>query len=173
MNEEIIKRHNELVSPDDTYYCLGDICMGTIYNSLPIINRLNGHKIIVLGNHDRCSPMYSHRTEEKRQHFLAEYYKYFEKIVDEVIIGIGDEATLLTHLPYWSEWFIDHAEHEKDFQPYMPRNKGLWHLCGHVHSKDRMLNEREIHVGVDAWNFYPVSEKQIINLMRSPYVASG
>ena len=51
MNEEIVKRHNNLVKEDDIVYALGDCAMGTIDN-LKYIEKLNGRLIIIRGNHD-------------------------------------------------------------------------------------------------------------------------
>lgn len=53
MNEALIERWNNVVQPEDTVYHLGDVALGKIAESLPLISRLNGYKILVLGNHDR------------------------------------------------------------------------------------------------------------------------
>ena len=51
MTEELIKRWNEVVGTADTVLHLGDF--GFQYNKLkPIVDRLNGSKILVRGNHD-------------------------------------------------------------------------------------------------------------------------
>lgn len=51
MNEELIKRWNEVISKEDTVFHLGDFAFGgaEIWNkTLP---RLNGHIVLILGNH--------------------------------------------------------------------------------------------------------------------------
>ena len=50
MDEFIIGRHNSVVRPQDHYYCLGDVAMHR--HCVAIAKRLNGHKRLVLGNHD-------------------------------------------------------------------------------------------------------------------------
>lgn len=50
MNEEIIERHNAVVSPQDTWYCLGDVAINKKF--LHLVKRMNGHKRLVRGNHD-------------------------------------------------------------------------------------------------------------------------
>jgi calcineurin-like phosphoesterase family protein len=50
MNEEMIKRHNEVVTPKDTVHHLGDFAFG---DPVPIIKRLNGNHIFLQGSHDR------------------------------------------------------------------------------------------------------------------------
>ena len=59
MNETIIANYNALVSPSDTVYMLGDL--GILNSSaLPklesVIQRLNGNKHLILGNHDMYKP---------------------------------------------------------------------------------------------------------------------
>jgi calcineurin-like phosphoesterase family protein len=51
MNEELIKRYNDLVKPDDLVYHLGDFAFDN--NPGKFFHRLNGDKILILGNHDR------------------------------------------------------------------------------------------------------------------------
>lgn len=52
MNEELIKRWNEVVGVDDTVYHLGDFGFGTFDNLCEIFDKLNGNKILIMGNHD-------------------------------------------------------------------------------------------------------------------------
>lgn len=51
MDEELIRRWNAKVKPNDTVYHLGDFAMGK--NSTPsILKKLNGNKHLIWGNHD-------------------------------------------------------------------------------------------------------------------------
>lgn len=50
MNEELVKRHNEVVKPTDKVYFLGDVAIAR--KSLQILHRLNGDKVLIKGNHD-------------------------------------------------------------------------------------------------------------------------
>ena len=50
MDEEMIKRWNETVSPQDKVYHLGDVAINK--KALPILHRLNGDKVLIKGNHD-------------------------------------------------------------------------------------------------------------------------
>lgn len=52
MNEHIIKKWNSVVNKKDTVWILGDITMEKS-TSYPLLNRLNGYKKVVLGNHDQ------------------------------------------------------------------------------------------------------------------------
>lgn len=55
MDEELIRRWNEVVSHEDTVFHLGDFMFyGFKKKAIEILNRLNGQKgMIILGNHDK------------------------------------------------------------------------------------------------------------------------
>lgn len=61
MDEAMVKMWNETVKPDDKVYHLGDVVINR--KALPIMNRLNGDKVLIRGNHDIF------RDSEYRQYF--------------------------------------------------------------------------------------------------------
>lgn len=59
MDEAIIERHNSIVKPNDHWWYLGDLTMerGSLasqqaQDTIRLVNRLQGHGRILLGNHD-------------------------------------------------------------------------------------------------------------------------
>jgi len=50
MDEALINGWNSVVRPQDTIYHLGDVCLNR--SALPTLDRLNGKKILIPGNHD-------------------------------------------------------------------------------------------------------------------------
>ena len=50
MDEEMVKRWNETVKPNDKVYHLGDVVINR--RALTIMHRLNGDKVLIKGNHD-------------------------------------------------------------------------------------------------------------------------
>ena len=53
MNEHIIKEHNKVIGSDDIVLMLGDFSFNRSVDKLSnFVSRLNGHKFLVLGNHD-------------------------------------------------------------------------------------------------------------------------
>lgn len=50
MDEEMVKRWNETVKPNDKVYHLGDVVINR--KALAIMHRLNGDKVLIKGNHD-------------------------------------------------------------------------------------------------------------------------
>ena len=61
MDEEMVKRWNETVRPNDKVYHLGDVVINR--RAMNTLYRLNGDKVLIRGNHDIF------RDEEYRQHF--------------------------------------------------------------------------------------------------------
>ena len=52
MNEDIVNKWNSIVKEDDIVFHLGDVGFGLVEQLQPIVHRLNGHKILLRGNHD-------------------------------------------------------------------------------------------------------------------------
>jgi calcineurin-like phosphoesterase family protein len=61
MDEELVKRFNERVRPNDKCYFLGDVVINR--RALPTLARLNGDKVLIRGNHDIF------RDDEYREYF--------------------------------------------------------------------------------------------------------
>lgn len=53
-DEMIIDNWNKVVKPTDIVWFLGDFAMGNRTNIKSFISRLNGHKRMIMGNHDNC-----------------------------------------------------------------------------------------------------------------------
>src|SRR6266446_6615375 len=70
MVESLIINHNKLVKPDDLVINIGDVCYGKTPEFLPYIEKFNGRKILIRGNHDRGI---------SDDYFL----KYFERVIAE------------------------------------------------------------------------------------------
>lgn len=83
MDEEMVKRWNERVKPNDKVYHLGDVVINR--KALKIMSRLNGDKVLIRGNHDIF------RDDEYRLYFreLRAYH---------VMNGM-----ILSHIPIHSE----------------------------------------------------------------------
>lgn len=53
MNELLIKEWNNTVKKQDTIYILGDLSFGNKIETEKLLNKLNGKKFLILGNHDK------------------------------------------------------------------------------------------------------------------------
>lgn len=164
MNETIIERWNATVSDDDTVWVLGDVAMGTIGDSLAMCGRLNGRKLLVLGNHDRPFPGYS-KTQEKQEMWTVRYRR--EGGFVDILSGWGGadlpgipETVDVSHFPYSGD-----TDGEDRYVKYRPIDTGRWLLHGHIHEMWKVRG-RQINVGCDVWDYYPVSSETIADIIR-------
>lgn len=153
MNRALIDRWNDVVADDDEVWMLGDFALGKIGDTLPLAAELAGRKVLLTGNHDRCWPGHGRRAEGWEERYLT---AGFDEIVHgEVVIDVAGHRAVACHFPYRGD------SHDRDrFIDSRPVDRGQWLLHGHVH--ERWLQRgRMINVGVDAWDYRPVSEAQI------------
>lgn len=155
MNEGLIERHNALVKPGEVVLHLGDFSLSKKYVEL-ILPRLNGAHHLITGNHDQCHPM--HCKSEIKLHNVRKYYldHGFASIRETDLIHIAGHAVTLHHMPYTG----DHNGQEERFTKWRPKNHGGWLLHGHIHENYKVRG-RCINVGVDVWDYGPVSMAQI------------
>ena len=142
MDAELIRRWNVLVGEKDVVYHLGDFFFCGAVRTQEILSQLNGYKVLIRGNHDHWKDA-----------------KYKRLGVHEVMpyLQFGKEIHL-SHFPYKGEE-LDDRKFDQQIE-----DDGKWLLHGHVHcvykKKKRMIN-----VGVDQWNYAPVSYDEIQKLM--------
>lgn len=145
------------IRADDVVWVLGDISAGGAAaqrNALAWLKNRPGTKHLVAGNHDGVHPM--HRDSHK---WHAQYLEVFASVAQTARRRIHGQEVLLTHFPYRD----DQPWHRHD-QWKLP-DYGVPVLHGHTHlpGKDSVSPKgtRQIHVGVDAHDFGPVSIEQI------------
>lgn len=140
MNETIIKNWNDRVTDEDTIYVLGDLCMGRETDIEPIINRLNGHIILVRGNHD----------QSKRRKI---YQRCGIEIKDIDYISYKGRFFILCHFPMQNKEFAEMIVKDN--------SEVIW-LYGHIHSNaPKGYVDGSFHVGVDTNEMRPVSIEEI------------
>ena len=158
MNRALIKNWNLVVTSDDEAWVLGDCFLKIGWQeAYKIMKQLNGKKYLVMGNHDKFT----------RQKYLdigfAEVYNKNTTFYYE------GHHFLLSHYPYASSpEEVKHAEENGYRLRYQDRryeDKGSWLLHGHVHEKFKKIR-RMINVGVDVWDFTPVSIDELISLTK-------
>lgn len=133
MNEYLIARWNSRVDPEDRVWVLGDFYLGPREGCAPILSRLNGTKLLVKGNHDRS-----------RRRMLE---VGFAAVVPQQLLYTDTGTVYMRHKPQ--------------------NDSGRWlgastHLHGHVHLEYRRRAQM-INVGVDVWNFQPVSLHELLS----------
>ena len=129
MDEEMVKRWNETVRPNDKVYHLGDVVINR--KALSIMHRLNGDKVLIRGNHDIF------RDDEYRIHFreLRAYHVMNGMILSHIPIhsdSLGRFGTNIhghlhanrVKVEVWGEYEIDTRYHcvcveQTDFRPIL------------------------------------------------------
>lgn len=152
MTEEMVRRHNAVVGPNDIVYHLGDFSMDErVVES--ILKRYTGRHRLVPGNHDRCHPC--HRSWQRAR---RRYLTYGFETVDVRLIGEHFHAE---HMPYTG----DRGDRDR-YAEHRPEDKGQWLLHGHIHGKWKVKG-RMINVGVDVWDFAPVPLETLLAIKAS------
>jgi calcineurin-like phosphoesterase family protein len=129
MDEEMVKRWNKTVRPNDKVYHLGDVVINR--KALKIMSRLNGDKVLIRGNHDIF------RDDEYREHFreLRAYHVMNGMILSHIPIhteSLGRFGTNIHgHLhanrvmtEVWGDYVIDPRYHcvcveHTDYRPIL------------------------------------------------------
>ncbi len=164
MNEALIVNHNNVVNPDDMVYHLGDFSMAWRPVEL-YLKRLNGYKPLVYGNHDFCSHLHK-KGKKDLDGWKQKYLEAgFSSVQDRLALSFYGQAVLLHHFPYktiedpnntYKVRYLDERQEDRGFPL----------LHGHTHAR-WVTKGNCIDVGVDAHNYTPVSEKQILELIKT------
>lgn len=156
MNVAMEAAWNEVVEPNDLVYYLGDFAMNANLVSL-LVSKLNGIKILIPGNHDKCWQ----KTEPGNRWFAHYIDAGFQSIEQQMTLEIAEQQVLLNHLPYRNL-----KEPEQKYFAQRPVDKNGWLIHGHVHQRWK-VNNKQVNVSVDAWNFKPVSLDEIVEIINS------
>ena len=134
MNDTLIRNWNSVVDQQDRVYVLGDFaCHATKQDIIEVVEQLNGRKLMVMGNHDRC---YKASWWLKKSGF--EEVSRFPIIVEEFLI--------LSHEPIFMS----------ESMPYV-------NVFGHVHNNDlyRDISLHGFCVSVERINYTPIELSDI------------
>jgi calcineurin-like phosphoesterase family protein len=161
MDEGLTGLWTETVGPDDEVWVLGDLALGHLVDSLALVGRLPGRKVLVPGNHDRCWAGSPKGVERWRAEYLA---AGIDRIVDAPARFElpGGPTALVDHFPFAG----DSRDGPDRYQRWRPPDDGGWLLHGHVHTVWRQRGRR-INVGVDAWAGRPVPAELLAELVAA------
>ena len=137
MDEALVENWNKVVGPKDKVYHLGDVAIAR--RGLKVLERLNGTKILIKGNHDIFR--------------IEEYLKYFKDV--RACDKKGDYV--LSHIPM----------HPDCLERFKGNIHG--HLHGYVVNKAMGVNQnvkipdpRYVCVCVEQTNFAPIAWEDVI-----------
>lgn len=151
MNEVMIQLYNEVVKPNHVCLWLGDAFLMPYTWAKLIMDRLNGTKFIIPGNHDR-SPR-----------GLANIG--FAVITKELVFKIGDKTVRASHYPYLNTdsrhvKTLSEKKRAKALNRHPQRIKGEILIHGHSHGHRRRL-QNMVNMGVDAWDYRPATWEEV------------
>lgn len=136
MNEHMVEKWNSVVGKNDKVYHLGDVVMKTGAWAFEILDRLNGERVLIRGNHDKAK--------------LNIYARYFKDVRSEIHMKTSErDMVIFTHRP------IRIAGDDKEF---VERN--TFNVHGHIH-QNIIDDFRYINVSVEAIDYTPVSWHEI------------
>ena len=142
MNEAMVKMWNETVRPTDKVYHLGDVVINRRY--LPILDRLNGDKVLIKGNHDIFK--------------LEDYTKYFRDIRSCHKMG----EYILTHIPLHPDSLARWCG--GNFHGHLHTNRVMTN-SGH-NSWDAKIDPRYFNVSVEQIGFKPILFEDAVAKMK-------
>ena len=141
MNEALIANYNNMISPADEVYFVGDVaykCSTAIV--LDILDRLKGKKYLIQGNHDR-----KYLKDDR-------FVKKFEWVDKRIEMVYSKRLYVIDHYPIhsWNGMF-----------------RGSANLHGHCHGKVNNDNIMRLDVGVDnpICSYAPISMERVKNIM--------
>lgn len=137
MDETLVERWNERVGAHDTVYHLGDFTLKGADVAETFSSRLKGHIHLIYGNHDRASVRGFYRWEPSSGEAMTIRHQ-------------GCDITLCHYaMKVWNR-----------------SHHGALMLYGHSHGT-LPGNSQSLDVGVDAWDFRPVTLDEILARMAT------
>ena len=143
MNNTLIRNWNSVVTNHDDIYILGDFAFTDAATTIKLINKLNGNKFMIRGNHDRVL----------KDSAVAHQFAW---VKDYYVLKVGELKIVLFHYPIYS-W--DCKRH------------GSIHLYGHIHSNKEdhhpisEILPNSYNVGVDVNNMTPIELEEILDIL--------
>ena len=145
MTENMIADWNEEIAENDLVLILGDISFGSVTSTAEALSRMNGIKILIVGNHDA-------KYLDKKL-----FTVWFQEIHHYLEIQYNQKKLVMCHFPI-AEWNACHW--------------GAIHLHGHLHGIENAMI-KELHkykcfdVGVDATGRIAVPLDEVLQWAES------
>lgn len=138
MNEVLIQAWNDKVPKNGVVFHCGDLSFGRPEDTVKIMNRLNGTKYLIKGNHDK--------------NFNNKLKKCFGWIKEKYVLKLDDgNRIVLSHCPFLT-WDGSH--------------RGTYHVHGHCHGTLKLEKTTRMDVGVDTReDFAPYSYQEVIDIL--------
>lgn len=134
MDEDIISNWNSVVGVDDPLIHLGDVGLCSYDYLVSILNRLNGRKGLLIGNHD----IGALKRWKNDKNFLDVGFDCVEQ--DSVSVG----SLLFSHRPIYDV------------------GNDIINIHGHIHANLHECHSHGINISVEVMNYMPVRLSKIL-----------
>lgn len=163
---------------DDELWILGDLSYRcTVEHTLECLRRINcQHLHLIIGNHDRNFRLrFNDMLYEDVFETIDDYCEIDMElpVLDEsgkITVATTQQSIAMSHFPRLSALAEEHDDwpsNWNEFADMAPTTEG-WLLYGHTHQDvPDGTDPRSVNVGLDAWDFKPVSEQQILAWLAS------
>jgi calcineurin-like phosphoesterase family protein len=132
MNQKLVDNWNNRVSDNDEVYFLGDFAFLPKDEAQLVFDLLNGKKYLVIGNHDQ----------------VGKKLIGWEWVKSGYTLAIDKYNIQMSHYPDGS-WF--------------PFSKYHYYFHGHCHNAyGKQSRKNHFDVGVDCWNYQPITFEEIL-----------
>lgn len=150
MNQVMIERWNEVVGPDDDVWHLGDFLFGQTHHlkgrARKLFAQLNGNIVLFRGNHDKR---------------LAKNFAPFVSASGyQVELYRQPRSVWVDVRGFPTEFVLSH-------EPPAYTNQSSLYLHGHCHHNRQSNYERQLDVGVDGYDFYPITAERALKLLMT------
>lgn len=151
MDEDLVKRWNKKVKKNDDVYIIGDLSYKSVHQIEYYLDRLAGHKHLIIGNHD-----------EYWMKDVKDIQSYFDSVSHMELIQEGERVLTLCHFPMF-EW--GGSRYIKDW-----KKSKTWMIHGHIHNSRecdayKIIREKlfcELNAGIDINNLEPVTFNELL-----------
>jgi calcineurin-like phosphoesterase family protein len=142
MDEAMVKAWNERVRPNDKVYHLGDVVINR--RALPIMDRLNGDKVLIRGNHDIFKD--------------EDYTPYFRSLRGYHVMN----GMILSHIPIHPESL---GRFGVNIHGHTHANRVMRDLA--VCGRDNVIDTRYHCVCVEQTDFAPILFEDVIKRIKA------
>jgi calcineurin-like phosphoesterase family protein len=141
----LIDQWNKTISKKDTVYILGDFSFYNREGTRRILEKLNGKKHLILGNHDKSCKGLENYFESVSQIKTVDFKKHEYEFLDENFI------VEMCHFPIYS---------------WNRRQHGVCHIHGHTHGSMCEINKSSKELRVDVGYDSVLGDLEFISLEK-------
>lgn len=150
-NETLLNNWNSTVTASDEVFVVGDVVFGGLKENIYYLNALNGKKILIVGNHDRCFA-----ANKNHYNHVSRYLEVFDVVLQHARVTYEGVEFLVNHFPYDG----DHTKKDR-YSQYRMIDNGVPLIHAHTHSTEFFSRSEngtpQMCVSAEAIRFTPIS----------------